>query len=90
MTTTVQVLADSSEIKKEVGHHIQWHVFGLTWNVDTILSTLIAPLLMLSQTNAVASVLLGSDAGWGAQRRPPQSKREAKDLAQVSHAIQTG
>jgi membrane glycosyltransferase len=36
---------------------------------ESILSTLIAPLLMLSQTNAVASVLLGSDAGWGAQRR---------------------
>ncbi|HEY2297404.1 MAG TPA: F0F1 ATP synthase subunit A [Jatrophihabitans sp.] len=42
MSATVQVLADSSEIKKEVGHHIQWHVFGLTWNVDTILSTLVA------------------------------------------------
>jgi membrane glycosyltransferase len=36
---------------------------------ESILSTLIAPLLMLSQTNAVASILLGSDAGWGAQRR---------------------
>ncbi|HEU0060777.1 MAG TPA: glucans biosynthesis glucosyltransferase MdoH [Hyphomicrobiaceae bacterium] len=37
--------------------------------VESVLSTLIAPLLMLSQTNAVASVLLGRDAGWGAQRR---------------------
>ena len=36
---------------------------------ESILSTLIAPLLMLSQTSAVASILLGSDAGWGAQRR---------------------
>ena len=26
----------------EVGGHIEWHVFGLTWNVDTILGTLIA------------------------------------------------
>ena len=26
----------------EVGHHIQWHVFGLAWNVDTILGTLVA------------------------------------------------
>jgi membrane glycosyltransferase len=37
--------------------------------VESILSTLIAPLLMLSQTSAVASILLGRDAGWGAQRR---------------------
>lgn len=29
-------------INVEVGGHIEWHVFGLTWNVDTILSTLIA------------------------------------------------
>jgi F-type H+-transporting ATPase subunit a len=26
----------------EVGGHIEWHLFGLTWNVDTILGTLIA------------------------------------------------
>ncbi len=26
----------------EVGGHIVWHVFGLAWNVDTILGTLIA------------------------------------------------
>ena len=26
----------------EVGGHIEWHVFGLIWNVDTILGTLIA------------------------------------------------
>jgi F-type H+-transporting ATPase subunit a len=31
----------------EVGHHIQWHVFGLTWNVDTILGTLIAGCLVV-------------------------------------------
>ena len=37
--------------------------------VESVLSTLIAPLLMLTQTNAVASILLGRDAGWGAQRR---------------------
>lgn len=37
--------------------------------VELVLSTLIAPLLMLSQTSAVVSILLGRDAGWGAQRR---------------------
>src|SRR5215472_7757459 len=31
----------------EVGHHITWHVFGLTWNVDTILSTLVAGAIVI-------------------------------------------
>ena len=47
MSATVQILADAKDIKNEVGHHIQWHVFGLTWNVDTILSTLIAGLIVI-------------------------------------------
>jgi F-type H+-transporting ATPase subunit a len=29
-------------ITVEVGHHIVWHVFGVAWNVDTILGTLVA------------------------------------------------
>ena len=37
--------------------------------IESVLSTLIAPLLMVSQSNAVASILFGRDAGWGAQRR---------------------
>src|SRR5262245_32190864 len=32
----------------EVGNHIQWHVFGLTWNVDTILATLIAGAILIT------------------------------------------
>jgi F-type H+-transporting ATPase subunit a len=31
----------------EVGGHIQWNVFGLTWNVDTILGTLIAGAIVI-------------------------------------------
>ena len=34
-------------INVEVGHHIEWHVFGLVWNVDTILATLIAGSIVL-------------------------------------------
>jgi len=34
--------AQISAIDVEVGNHIQWEVFGLTWNVDTILGTLVA------------------------------------------------
>ncbi|HET6208851.1 MAG TPA: F0F1 ATP synthase subunit A [Jatrophihabitans sp.] len=31
----------------EVGGHIEWHVFGLTWNVDTILGTLVAGAIII-------------------------------------------
>jgi F-type H+-transporting ATPase subunit a len=31
----------------EVGGHIVWHVFGLAWNVDTILGTLIAGAIVI-------------------------------------------
>ena len=34
-------------IDVEVGHHIVWHVFGLAWNVDTILATLIAGAIVI-------------------------------------------
>jgi membrane glycosyltransferase len=37
--------------------------------VESILSTLTAPVLMLTQTSAVVAILSGGDAGWGAQRR---------------------
>jgi F-type H+-transporting ATPase subunit a len=47
MSAGVQVLASAEDIKNEVGHHIQWHLFGLTWNVDTILSTLIAGVIVI-------------------------------------------
>lgn len=39
--------AQLSAIDVEVGGHIQWHVFGLAWNVDTILGTLIAGAIVL-------------------------------------------
>jgi membrane glycosyltransferase len=37
--------------------------------LESILSTLIAPLLMVTQTSAVLAILIGRDAGWGAQQR---------------------
>jgi F-type H+-transporting ATPase subunit a len=39
--------AHPAALNIEVGHHIQWHVFGLTWNVDTILSTLVAGAIVI-------------------------------------------
>jgi membrane glycosyltransferase len=37
--------------------------------IESIAATLIAPVLMITQTAAVASIAMGRDAGWGAQRR---------------------
>jgi membrane glycosyltransferase len=36
---------------------------------ETILSALIAPIMMLGQSKAVAEILMGRDSGWSAQRR---------------------
>jgi F-type H+-transporting ATPase subunit a len=35
-------------INVEVGHHIVWNVFGVNWNVDTILGTLVAGLIIVA------------------------------------------
>jgi F-type H+-transporting ATPase subunit a len=32
----------------EVGEHIQWHLFGMTFNVDTILGTLVAGVIVVA------------------------------------------
>ncbi len=37
--------------------------------VETVLSILLAPILMLTQTVAVTEIILGRDSGWKAQRR---------------------
>jgi membrane glycosyltransferase len=37
--------------------------------VESVLSTLIAPILVVTQTSAVVAVLMGRDAGWRAQAR---------------------
>jgi membrane glycosyltransferase len=41
----------------------------LSMLIETLISGLIAPILMLMQTAAVLQILLGRDAGWSAQRR---------------------
>lgn len=37
--------------------------------MESLASTVIAPILMLTQSSAVLSILLGRDAGWAAQKR---------------------
>jgi membrane glycosyltransferase len=37
--------------------------------VESVLSTLVAPILMVTQSGAVLNILAGRDAGWGAQQR---------------------
>lgn len=34
-------------INVEVGQHVVWHVFGVAWNVDTILGTLVAGFIVV-------------------------------------------
>ncbi|TAM86286.1 MAG: ATP synthase F0 subunit A [Jatrophihabitans sp.] len=34
-------------INVEVGHHIEWHLFGMTFNVDTVLGTLVAGAIII-------------------------------------------
>ncbi len=36
---------------------------------ETVISALIAPIMMLSQSKAVAEILMGRDSGWSAQQR---------------------
>ena len=43
MSAAVQPMA----INVQVGEHIEWHLFGLTFNVDTILGTLVAGAIMI-------------------------------------------
>lgn len=43
--------------------------------LETLLSALIAPIMMLSQSKALFDILLGCDAGWSAQKRADGSIR---------------
>ena len=51
--------------RKEVG--VGRTIFGTI--TETLLSVLTAPILMVTQTSAVLSVLFGRDSGWAPQRR---------------------
>lgn len=51
--------------RREVG--VRRTVLGVL--TETLLSVLIAPILMVTQTSAVISVLSGRDAGWSPQKR---------------------
>ena len=44
-----------------------WCLLGVL--IETFFSILLAPIFMLTQTRAVAEILLGKDSGWGAQQR---------------------
>jgi F-type H+-transporting ATPase subunit a len=39
--------ATHQAVTVEVGEHIEWHLFGLTFNVDTILGTLVAGIIVV-------------------------------------------
>ena len=49
--------------------------------MEIVLSILMAPIFMLTQTSAVIEILLGKDLGWSAQRRDG----EVPEFAQLFH-----
>ena len=70
-------------INVEVGEHIEWHVFGVTLNVDTILGTLVAGaiiimlgLLMRAQSSATQA---DADCSCSARRSPARSSDQVEE-----------
>ncbi len=56
--------------------------------VESLVSALIAPIMMLMQSKAVLEILLGRDAGWAAQRRDEGSASRSELLR--LYALHTG
>jgi len=54
--------------------------------LETVISALIAPIMMLMQSKSVAEILLGRDSGWSAQRRSVEglSQDESRRYASVT------
>lgn len=61
----VLLLTQRADLKQFGGGFLT--IIGLL--VETLLSSLIAPMMMVFQSSAVAEILLGRDAGWQVQRR---------------------
>jgi membrane glycosyltransferase len=60
---------------------------GLSLLVETVLSTLIAPIIMISHARSLAEVLAGRDSGWSAQAREA-SQADLRQAARL-HAPET-
>lgn len=60
------VMLTQSRVRKQFGGGMTTF-FGMI--VETLLSGLIAPVMMIFQSGAVTEILLGRDAGWQVQRR---------------------
>ncbi len=60
------LLLTEEKTRKKFGGGLR-ALFGLS--IETILSSLIAPVMMVFQSTAIAEILLGRDAGWQVQRR---------------------
>jgi len=50
--------------------------------IETFVSALIAPLMMLKQSRAVVEILIGKDSGWGQQRREAR-RNSLRELART-------
>jgi membrane glycosyltransferase len=70
------LLATETRDRKQFGGSL---IVFLGVTVETLVSGLIAPVMMIFQSRAVAEILLGRDAGWQVQRRE-DAERPARDL----------
>jgi membrane glycosyltransferase len=66
-----KVLGLVLEIRRALATGAAWRAPRLTAGVltETLFSMLLAPVMMMTQTMAVAQILAGHDSGWSAQRR---------------------
>jgi membrane glycosyltransferase len=58
--------------------------------VEMLLSILIAPIFMLTQTRAIIEILLGRDSGWSAQRRDGEAPALSQLLRFHAGHLMTG
>ena len=58
--------------------------------VETLLSTLVAPLIMVSHTGSLAAALAGRDSGWAAQRRDETGPSLRRSLRLHGHDMALG
>ncbi len=67
----------------------RWRIVLRAWGVELVLSTMLAPLIMLRQAACVAAVLLGRDCGWKSPQTSARRIRAGWPEAALGLAIAT-
>jgi membrane glycosyltransferase len=58
--------------------------------IETLISTLVAPLIMVSHTGSIAAALAGRDSGWTAQKRDETGPSLGRSLRLLGHDMALG